>query len=179
MKQRLVWLAFALVCAIQLAAPASMIFGHERTLAQGRAFRFQTAPVDPYDPFRGKYVALNFGDNRTRLPKNYQGALSRAVYAPIEVGADGFARLGEAATTPPAGPYLTFDVSGGYPGQQLQMPFDRFYLDEGKAPQAEAEYLERARDRDAYLVVRVLDGNWAIEGLVVGGKSIRDIAAGR
>ncbi len=52
---RRAWLlpAFVLVCLVQLAAPASMIWRHERTLANGLPFKFQTAPVDPYDAFRG------------------------------------------------------------------------------------------------------------------------------
>ncbi len=95
------------------------------------------------------------------------------------MGADGFARFGETSVSPPDGPYLTLRVAERFSTQSLPLPFDRYYLDEGKAPQAEAEYLKHARDRDAWLVVRILDGEWAIEDLYVGGKSIRDSMAGR
>ena len=43
----LAWLLFAACCTIQIAVPASMILRHEGTLAEGRAYRFRCAPVDP------------------------------------------------------------------------------------------------------------------------------------
>lgn len=49
-----------LLCVIQLAVPAFMIVRREHALSMGRAFKFRTAPVDPYDAYRGRYVALNF-----------------------------------------------------------------------------------------------------------------------
>ncbi|PPD43666.1 MAG: hypothetical protein CTY15_08975 [Methylocystis sp.] len=167
------------MCLFQLAAPASIAWRQERTLARGAAFRFQTAPVDPYDAFRGRYVALSFRDNLPILPKGTTLAPGAKVYAPIEVGADGFARFGEVLLTPPEGkPYLTLRLSERFSTQGLPLPFDRFYLEETKAPAAEVIYRKHARDRDAWLVVRILDGDWAIEDLFVGGKPIREAIAG-
>ena len=53
-------LVFALVGFAQLAVPASLIWKRERTLRQGHVWKFRTAPVDPVDAFRGRYVALEF-----------------------------------------------------------------------------------------------------------------------
>ena len=49
---------FALAAVTQLAAPARMIWRHERTLREGRVFLFHTRPVDPADAFRGRFVWL-------------------------------------------------------------------------------------------------------------------------
>jgi uncharacterized membrane-anchored protein len=175
MKQPWVFAAFLIVCVVQIAAPASMIWKQERTLAYGQRFKFRTAPVDPYDAFRGKYVALNFREGLPKLgetiPRSYRGK----VYAPIVVGDDGLAHFGEAAlTTPQSGPYLTLNVESGHPDQVLSLPFDRYYMEEAKAPAAETAYSKATREKDAYVVVRILDGDWAIEDLFVGGKPIRD-----
>jgi hypothetical protein len=175
MKRAWIFAAFALICLIQLAAPASMIWRQERTLAQGQPFKFQTAPVDPYDAFRGKYVALNFREGLPKLPKDFPSGFRGKVYAPIVVGEDGFARFGEATLSPPQGsPYLTLNVESGYPGQELSLPFDRYFMEEAKAPAAEAIYGENTRERDAFVVVRILDGGWAVEDLFVGGKPISE-----
>lgn len=54
------WLLFALLCVAQWAVPLAMVQRAERTLSEGTAYRFRTAPVDPADPFRGRYVTLDF-----------------------------------------------------------------------------------------------------------------------
>lgn len=62
MTNRMMLGIFIVVCVAQLLAPVSMIYTHETTLASGKMFKFKTAPVDPADVFRGKYVALRFED---------------------------------------------------------------------------------------------------------------------
>jgi uncharacterized membrane-anchored protein len=53
-------LVFAVVGLAQLAVPASLIWKREQTLRHGSVWKFRTAPVDPVDAFRGRYVALEF-----------------------------------------------------------------------------------------------------------------------
>ena len=48
---------------VHLYVPAKMIFNKEAVLAQGKDYRFKTAPIDPYDPFRGKYIDLYYEAN--------------------------------------------------------------------------------------------------------------------
>ena len=52
-------LLLLLVC-LQLFVPAKMIYDHEAILNKGKVFKFKTAPVDPSDPIRGKYITLQF-----------------------------------------------------------------------------------------------------------------------
>ena len=56
-------------------------------------------------------------------------------------------------------------------------PFDRYYLEEHRAPAAEAAYraANTRTNRDAHVVVRVLDGRGVLEDLVIAGKSVQEI----
>lgn len=172
MKQIWILAIFVAVALIQLAVPAHTIWRQERILAAGAAFRFRTAPVDPNDAFRGRFVALSFRDV---FPLALEGATpepGKPVYVAVAEGADGYAVLSEAFAAPPAGkPYVraTWDYAGG-----VTLPFDRFYLDEDKAPEAESAYRKEARQDNSYLLVRILDGGWAIENLYVGGKPLAE-----
>ncbi len=58
MKNKILIAAFFCVALLQIYTPVSMIIARESTLKEGVLFRFKTAPVDPYDAFRGRYVAL-------------------------------------------------------------------------------------------------------------------------
>ena len=53
-------LIFGVVALAQLAVPATMVWQRDQTLKQGRVWKFRTAPVDPVDVIRGRYIALRF-----------------------------------------------------------------------------------------------------------------------
>jgi len=57
----------------------------------------------------------------------------------------------------------------------FNLPMNRYYMNEKKAPQA-AEALYRRNNirnkQDAYVIIRILKGKVLIEGLYVGGKDI-------
>tara|TARA_R110002049_G_scaffold99113_3_gene241664 strand:+ start:5105 stop:5482 length:378 start_codon:yes stop_codon:yes gene_type:complete len=60
MKTIYIFIIFLLVAAIQLFIPAQMILNQETILKTGTAYKFKTQPVDPSDPFKGKYINLNY-----------------------------------------------------------------------------------------------------------------------
>lgn len=187
MKAR--WVLFALLCAAQVAVPASLVVRHEQTRANGTAWRFQVAPVDPGDPFRGRYVRLSYEVERAPLPvaEGSAGYLAhgRRVYAELERDAQGFARLGPVHERRPAGvEYVDVFVQsmeapdeaapGGPARVQVRLPFDRYYLPEAQAPEVERQYAEasrRAQDR-TWAEVRVRDGHAALVALVLDGKPV-------
>jgi uncharacterized membrane-anchored protein len=163
-----------IVAAGQLAIPATMILQRERTLRDGRAYRFRTQPVDPYDAFRGRYVALRLEPN---MVPGTNFAAGTTVYVTLAEGPDGFVQLTGASRERPVGQdYLK--VKAGW-SNSVRLPFDRFYMEEKAAPAAERAYREHSRQggaRDAYVIVRVLDGRGVIENLYVGGQPIADFA---
>lgn len=183
MSRRALLLALAVVGAIQLAVPLWMIAGYERTLARGTAWRFEVAPVDPADAFRGRYLALGFDAELTPLPARPGIERGERAFVPLVEGSGGFARLDPPRETPPAeGDYLRLRVRTVYGGKDgphayVDLPFDRLYLPEGLAPAAEKRLRDSLGDPDAsvraWAVVRVRDGRGVLEDLVIDGVSAR------
>ena len=178
MKTKLGLGLLGLAIACQLAAPASMILKRERVLAHGQAFKFRTAPVDPYDAFRGRYVALGFDQRSIAAPHGHDFARGQTVHAVLAEDAEGFATVaGLRRDRPDAEPYLTTQieyVAGNT--VHLRLPFDRFYMDENEAPEAERVYRQNSvrSNRNAYVQVRIEKGFGVIEDLYVDGTPIRD-----
>ena len=100
MKQRLALGLFLCLALVQLAVPASMLVRRELTLQYGRQYRFQTAPVDPYDPFRGRYVALALQANTAPTLPGIQLTSGQRVYAMLTEDAAGFATIASLSLTP-------------------------------------------------------------------------------
>lgn len=180
MKRAHLLILFGVMAAIQLAVPASMILGRELTLRTGEMFKFKTAPVDPYDAFRGRFVAVRVEENLA--PSGAETDLPVGDLACAWVGADsnGFAVLTGASKKPPADtPYIRARVTScGGEGARFAMPFDRFYMNEKLAPAAEAAYRDHARasgPRDAWLAVRVRKGQAVIEDLYLGDRRISEV----
>ena len=62
-------------------------------------------------------------------------------------------------------------------GVRIDIPFDRFYMDEAKAPRAERIVRNSTRSTNCWVNVRILDGKAVIEDVFAEGQSIRDLAA--
>ena len=62
---------------------------------------------------------------------------------------------------------------------RLMPPFDRYYMNEDAAPEAERAYLEHSnvRQRDAYITVRVWKGYAVLDGLFIADQRIEEFLA--
>lgn len=185
MRTRWLLVLLGLLCIGQWSVPGALILKHQRTLSNGAAYAFRTAPVDPEDPFRGRYVALDFAAAERAATSTAPLPHDVPLYAAITVDAQGFAQLGEPASTPPAqGDWLPVRVTWQGEGRvRLQLPFDRFYLDEALAPEAERRYREAdqgpaSRADATYVMVRVRDGHAVIEMLYLNGRPVHVDLAG-
>jgi uncharacterized membrane-anchored protein len=181
----MIFLLFVLVAVIQLAVPISQIARHEHILQSGVPYKFRTAPVDPADAFRGRYVALAY--EGTAAPLREGDDLRYGMPAWVRLGKDeaGFAHFVELSATPPeSGDYLRveslfIDQRGDGGKVRFSLPFDRYYMDEDDAPRAEAAYRRHAGRSDgdavtAYVLVRVKEGRGVIEELYIRDKPIRE-----
>ncbi len=177
-SSRIIFGLFVAAVLAQLAAPASLLWKYEQTLQTGRAYKFRTAPVDPYDAFRGRFVALAFENTSAPVRKGEDVKLRQRAFVQIEEGADGFARFTELSATPPAhGDYLRVEPTWRNPtNTQFTVSFNRYYLEETKAPKAERAYWESNRrsntNRNTYALVRVRSGLGVIEDLYIDGKPV-------
>ena len=169
-----IWIVLALA---QLAVPAWMIVGQERVLRDGRQLKLQTGPVDPADLFRGRYVALGFSVEQ--VPR----ALVRGHFDPNDVAylelrerPDGFAEAAALHKQKPDGELVleakvTF-ISPHTVG--VELPFNRYYMDENAAPAAENAYRNVATDAESWATVRILQGRAVLEELYIGGKPVAE-----
>lgn len=183
------WLlpVFIIVLLAQWIVPGSMIYQREEVLRKGKAFRFQTEPVDPSNPFKGRYVALNFKEDHFTFPgtkSNFESG--QEVYVGIAVNKDGFAHITNLyAQEPTAGTdYINAKVY--YPSVEdsntvtiyLRYPFSEFYMDEYKAPKAETIYRESTIDSSkvTYALIKVWKGRTVIQNVYIGDKTIGELA---
>ena len=60
---------------------------------------------------------------------------------------------------------------------RIDIPFDRYYMDEAKAPRAERLVRESTRSTTCWVNIRSLDGKAVIEDVFAEGQSLRDLAA--
>lgn len=179
-------LALAVVIfAAQLAAPAWMIADQEITLRRGTVWKFKTRPIDPYDPFRGRYVTLAFEAETMPDPDAPEIYGGETVYGVLAEDDQGFARFARLLTEPPddASEHLRADVSyvdtwstETQRTVHLMLPFGRFYMNERLAPEAEAAMRRRAGDgpREAWAQVRVRNGRGVIEDLYIEGSPVNE-----
>ena len=177
--------AFILMCIAQLFVPAKMITGQEDVLKTGKVFKFRTAPVDPNDPFRGKYITLNYQDDEFPAPDmNILKGKNQQLYVELKTDGDGFAKIINVSKIRPAHP--DYIISNNHYQTRrnnqdlisIQFPFDRFYMEEFKAPAAEKAYRESNRDTSVvtYALVYIKDGDVVLEDVVMDGISIKDQA---
>ncbi len=174
---------FCIVMLVYLWVPFSMITQQEDILEEGKTFLFRSRPVDPYDAFRGRYVALSFTGNT--MAKNANTANFRQgekVYTTLKLDSLGYAFFDVLYVSPPDhSNYIETQVA--YVGEKritLKVPENlrRYYLNEKLAPLAEKAYRELSRQQrnnsevNAYLQVKVLDGKVLLEDLYLKGQPV-------
>lgn len=183
MKKSLITIIFALAVAAQLLVPVSMIWKREATLREGAIYKFRAAPVDPYDAFRGRFVALRYQEEARDIPvaADLKITSGRKCYAVIENGEDGFARIARVELDrPEMADYIPALVR--YTSETnvtIDIPYKRFYMEESAAPRAEAAYRDfsQATNLNAYIQLRVRNGFGVIEDLYVEDVPVREFLA--
>jgi uncharacterized membrane-anchored protein len=171
---------FIVVALIQLSVPASVVWKREKTLKHGRVWKFRTAPVDPVDAVRGRYVALRFAAEEISSDDvAYQKLdFGTTAYFVLKEDADGFAKVERISEKPLNGDNVITGEAGylSEKRQHVRFPFDRFWVTEKNAPAAEKAYLENSHrgKQNAYVTVRVRDGDATIEQLYIDGQPLAD-----
>ncbi|MDX1497258.1 MAG: GDYXXLXY domain-containing protein [Salinisphaeraceae bacterium] len=168
MSRGLTLLLFAVLVVIQLAVPAAMIDKRMTTLQEGTPYKFRIGPVDPYDPFLGRYLVLNLEAADYEGWKGEDLHPGQTVYGVLETNNDGFAYFYNLSMDAPGTrDYLKLRVAWQSGKQvRLRMPFDRYYTEENAAQQAwRVRRPGRRQPVPAHIQVRVLDGYGVLEEL--------------
>lgn len=174
---------FIAICLVQWWVPSSMIFKKEKILKRGTAFRFLTEPVDPSDPFKGKYITLNFNADTFRVQQKNNYSNGQEVYVGLIKDDSGYVKISSLQESEPTGTadFLKVKISYiDYDDQQLihfEFPFDKYYMDEYKAPRAETLYRESTRQlkNKTYALVKVLNGEAVTEDVLINDTSIHKL----
>ncbi len=165
---------FILLALIQIAIPAQMILYRESILNKGEAFKFKTIPIDPADPFKGKYISLNYANENVRT-KNRGIKSNQDIYITFEIDSLGFVKPTDALTEVPESGYYVKAKAQFYDYSDKSMlyfdyPFDEFYMNENKAYEAEVAYRIAQTDslpNNAYALVYIKNGDAVLDNVFI------------
>jgi hypothetical protein len=153
-----------------------MIWKRQQTLREGRLWKFRTAPVDPVDAFRGRYLTLRFAAEEIERAEPLP--TGEPLYVTLKEDAEGFAVIDGASSVRVTGDNVLQVENYGYYEKKARVgfSFDQFWVNEADAPAAERAYMafSRGEQADAYVTVRIRNGDAAIEELYLAGKPLRE-----
>ena len=179
---------FAVAAVAQWLLPLSGIWQHERVIARGTVVRIECGAPDPYDPLRGRYLAVRPVESRVPKPEGMAERDAVPVWATLVTGEDGLSRIESLSLEPVSGPTVIRLVAkwqhwAGAPRREtvfVEWPFDRFYLNERLAPDADKLVAERFRDgKRTVAEVRLLDGQAVLTDILLDGVSVRELVKQR
>ncbi|MEH6535441.1 MAG: GDYXXLXY domain-containing protein [Psychroserpens sp.] len=173
MKRTHIFILFIILAVAQIAIPAQMIFNRESILESGTAYKFKTEPVDPSDPFKGKYIFLNYEVDRVKAEdKNW--VRNQEVYISIANDNLGFVRATSASLeVPKTGDFVKAKVDWYATDErtlQFSFQFNEFYMEESKAYNAEVAHRKAQRDslpNNTYALIYVRDGEAVLNNVFI------------
>ena len=175
-------IGFILVAIIQLYVPGKMIYVQEKVMMTGNEFKFKAAPIDPNDPFRGKYITLQFEASTFTVKNTNEWTHGQEVFVLIQPDSNGYAKIQSVSNERPGNDADYVKAKIGYVDEinsnlMINYPFDRFYMEESKAQPAEDLYRKSITDSTqiAYALVNVKNGEAVIKDVMINGKSIADL----
>jgi uncharacterized membrane-anchored protein len=192
MMKNILVIALIILFIVQWIVPGKIIWAKEDILKNGKEFRFRSEPIDPSNPFTGKYIWLNFKETQFDLPTKQEFQYGQDIFVVLKKDDSGYAKIENVLIDEPRedvdyvkAKLRTFSPFIGkrkgdrdsiqYQNIQIDYPFDRFYMDEYKAPKAESMYWAYGRDSSqrVYAIVRVLKGKAVIKDVMINDTSIR------
>ncbi|MEO6133061.1 MAG: GDYXXLXY domain-containing protein [Saprospiraceae bacterium] len=179
--------AFILMVLLQLYIPGRMISRKESILSGGKDFRFKTAPIDPTDPFRGKYITLSFNANSTQVANAEEWNQGDPIFVMLGEDEKGFVKINSIITERPADTEdyvkasIRYIIADTISYVTVEYPFSRFYMDEFKAEDAQNVYGEAAMDTNqvAYAIVSIKNGDAVIKDVMIDNVPIKDVVKAR
>lgn len=179
MKKTYLYILFGIMVLVQIAIPAQAVYTYETAISYGTTYKFKTAPVDPNDPFRGKYITLDFEMDSYETPFTEWEYGSKA-YAYITKDENEYAVLDHLSQIQEQSDldYIVVKVLSHYDGLvHFELPFDRYYMEETKAYDAELLYRKMNRDQKnntTYALVTIKDDSSVLIDVIINEVSIKD-----
>lgn len=182
-NKKLILSIFILVALVQLYVPAKMILDREDILKTGKEYKFKTVAVDPNDPFRGKYITLRYEENMTKVKNESDWQRNETIYVTLTTDDEGYASIQSVSKEKPKDnpdflkTKVSYVTTNGLNKLRVDYPFDRYYMEESKADDAEQTYAESQRnsDKTTYALVCIKDGEAVLKDVLIDGISINEI----
>lgn len=180
MKSLQIVLIFLVVALVQIFVPAKMIFDQEKVITTGTAYKFKTQPVDPTDPFKGKYVRLNYEIN-SAASKDTTWVDGAPIYIALATDSLGFAMVDAVFHRAlEHSQYIQTTVDWYNAPKKtvhFSFPFDEFYMNESKAYEAELAHVKAQQaslPHNTYALVYVLKGKAVLDNVFINAIPIAD-----
>lgn len=181
-RKKIATLVFILAIIAQWFVPSKMIWEKERVIATGRIFKFKTAPIDPVDPFRGRYIHLQFESDTFKVTDKTQWCINEDVYVCLSNDSLGYATVKTISKKEPENTtdYVKAKIRFISDDKQkvltIRYPFENYYMEESKAPKAEKIYRNASIQQriTGYALVYVKSGESALKDVIVKGKSLTE-----
>jgi uncharacterized membrane-anchored protein len=171
---------FAALAAIQIAVPLFLIVKEELILKSGNIYKFEIAPMDPYDPFRGRYVSIRVKDFSAPKEAGVDFSPNESVFARLERDPADFARVASVSRgRPDKGDFILVKVRYCSTDRVfLVFPLDKFFMSESDAPRVDAAMLRLSRSPGPrlpdYVTVKVKNGSGVLEDLFIEDKPFKE-----
>lgn len=196
-------LFFAFATVIVLI-PVYIAISSENVLNKGILYKFKPLAHDPFDPFRGQYLRINY--DTSGIPTNFDFNVGETVYVSVAKDKQGFAFFDEAFKRPPKGKdYIETRISWSGIGTErrlemiermddpnfvigdedvrqtvnIEIPdnLGKYFINENDALKAE-RVLIRERE-NAYIAVKILKGEARIENIFVFKQPLLEFLANK
>ncbi len=151
MNKIMITIGFVVMLLAQWFVPGQMIFEQEDVLGTGTAYKFRTQPIDPNDPFRGKFIVLNYEMNQVTHADSLL-TWRDPIYVYIANDSLGYAKATHASSTllDTDQDYVMATVNSNYNGTlHFDLPFNKHFMNEDKAYDAERAVWDINRNRDS------------------------------
>jgi uncharacterized membrane-anchored protein len=123
------WVPLGFQVLILLAVPAPKLAAY----AAGTAVVLRTAPVDPMDPLRGRYVALGYDIARPEAMKKLPGwhdGMAGKVYFTLAPGQPAWQAVAIASSFPASVPAGDVVLAGKVVGGSVEFELEEYYIPE-------------------------------------------------
>ncbi len=174
-------IAFVVMAFVQIAVPFSMIWHRESVLSTGHTYKFRCRPIDPNDPFRGKYVTLRFEAELVELEVEKQFSRGEQVYGILGEDLRGFAYIRDIQKELPSdgSDYVSLTIRSSAKSKSIRvrLPFNRYYMNEHKAPEAERIFFTELinPDTETVALVSIKNGTPVLKAVLIDGVALEDV----
>jgi hypothetical protein len=170
---------FVVAVVAQWLLPLAGVWRHDRVIARGTLVRIECAAPDPYDPLRGRYLAVRPTQGRVPKPDGMADRGVSPVWATLVAGDDGLSRIESVSLEPVSGPTVIRLVATRPPWSPpperdtvvVEWPFDRLYLNERLAPEAD----KLVAGKRTVAEFRLLDSQAVLTDILIEGVPVREL----